>query len=166
MADGLNSWCRACHKTYMAERRARPEVKAHENEERFRRKTDPASRAKDLACYRRVNKRRRAEPDFIDWERGVSARAIAKRGARMLGAGSDYSASDIAALKALYAGLCAYCCGPSEVIDHVHPIARGGPNRLANLVPACRFCNQSKSDTPLLVWMARHIPLATVMQHV
>lgn len=39
---------------------------------------------------------------------------------------------------------CWMCSGPFESIDHVKPIALGGANILANLRPACRFCNSSK----------------------
>ena len=48
-------------------------------------------------------------------------------------------------------GHCAYCgkiLNPfgSWHIDHVMPRAQGGTDDIANLVPACAFCNQSKKD--------------------
>lgn len=39
-------------------------------------------------------------------------------------------------------------------LDHVIPIATGGLDVPHNHTPACRQCNASKSDTPLLVWLA------------
>lgn len=39
------------------------------------------------------------------------------------------------------------CQGVADSIDHVIPLARGGPHCLANLRPACRRCNSSKSDS-------------------
>jgi hypothetical protein len=45
-------------------------------------------------------------------------------------------------------GKCCYCGSKltrsGMTIDHLHPVAKGGRNDLANLVPACRSCNSSK----------------------
>lgn len=43
-------------------------------------------------------------------------------------------------------GLCRYCGHePFEIeIDHVVPVAQGGPTTYDNLVTACRLCNQRK----------------------
>lgn len=50
---------------------------------------------------------------------------------------------------AMFAG-CWMCGGPFEHIDHVKPLAAGGPHILANLRPACAPCNLSKgSQWPL-----------------
>lgn len=38
--------------------------------------------------------------------------------------------------------------GATADLDHVHPLARGGPHTVANLVPACRRCNRSKGARP------------------
>lgn len=52
-----------------------------------------------------------------------------------------------AALKMAYWGNCCWMCGgPFEAVDHVKPIAKGGPHVLANLRPACQSCNSKKSD--------------------
>lgn len=53
---------------------------------------------------------------------------------------------------------CAYCgaaFGPSVVpeVDHVIPLAKGGPHEWANLAPACRECNRAKSDTDITAWL-------------
>ena len=49
---------------------------------------------------------------------------------------------------------CTYCgetFGPNELeMDHIVPLRRGGPHRLANITPACGSCNSSKKDHPLL----------------
>jgi 5-methylcytosine-specific restriction endonuclease McrA len=48
---------------------------------------------------------------------------------------------------------CAYCGKLDEVsdlqIDHVVPVALGGTNDIANLVAACRLCNQGKGAMSL-----------------
>lgn len=46
-------------------------------------------------------------------------------------------------------GRCFYCQHPLNpfldfTIDHVVPVAKGGGDELANLVPACRLCNSRK----------------------
>ncbi len=38
------------------------------------------------------------------------------------------------------------------MVDHVHPLARGGWEHETNLVPACDFCNLSKKDRLLTEW--------------
>ncbi|GEL48064.1 HNH endonuclease [Cellulomonas hominis] len=42
--------------------------------------------------------------------------------------------------------VCAYCGGPPETIDHVHPKSRGGASSWLNQVAACRPCNGAKAD--------------------
>lgn len=53
-------------------------------------------------------------------------------------------------------GTCRYCGSPLEAaeieIDHVVPIAKGGPSNLANLVVACRDCNGRKGTN---IWRPR-----------
>ncbi|MEU7243366.1 HNH endonuclease [Streptomyces sparsogenes] len=53
---------------------------------------------------------------------------------------------------------CAYCdapFGPKVVceVDHVVPLAEGGPHELWNLAPSCTECNRGKSDSPVEVWL-------------
>jgi hypothetical protein len=49
-------------------------------------------------------------------------------------------------------GCCLYCGNPSESIDHVHPLSRGGLSVTENCVPACLACNGSKGDTDAFTW--------------
>lgn len=58
--------------------------------------------------------------------------------------------------QAVYAkcgGRCAYCGTPIELkamqVDHIHPKVAGGTDDLANLAPACRYCNNYKLFYPL-----------------
>jgi len=51
---------------------------------------------------------------------------------------------------------CVYC-GVTEVplqLDHLHPKARGGSNRVSNLAPSCGPCNTRKGAQPLEVFLA------------
>ncbi len=51
---------------------------------------------------------------------------------------------------------CAYCSasGVPLEIDHVQPRARGGSDRVSNLVIACQSCNQAKGEQLLEVFLA------------
>ena len=46
-------------------------------------------------------------------------------------------------------GRCSYCGAKATEIDHVIPRAQGGSNSVHNLTPACRSCNQKKSNLSL-----------------
>jgi predicted phage replisome organizer len=51
---------------------------------------------------------------------------------------------------------CAYCGSTDKVnmtIDHIIPVSKGGSSLLSNLVPACKNCNSSKKDRPLVVFL-------------
>ena len=43
-------------------------------------------------------------------------------------------------------GRCSYCGEKAEEIDHIIPRAKGGSNSTYNLTPACRSCNEKKSN--------------------
>jgi hypothetical protein len=50
--------------------------------------------------------------------------------------------------------MCQYCGltpehGAVLVIDHRHPVARGGTNAFSNLITACHACNSGKGAVPL-----------------
>ena len=54
---------------------------------------------------------------------------------------------------------CAYCdaTGVPLQVEHIHPKARGGSNRVSNLTLACRPCNQAK-DASLIQDFLAHAP--------
>ena len=47
---------------------------------------------------------------------------------------------------------CIYCGKPSESLDHLHPISKGGTSATSNCVPCCLSCNGKKSDSEVLSW--------------
>lgn len=67
----------------------------------------------------------------------------------------DFSLHELRQRIAVFGGRCAYCGGPHEHIDHVKPLARGGPHCLSNLRPSCAKCNLKKNAKPALKWLAR-----------
>ncbi len=120
--------------------------------------------------YERERGKRRYQADPAYRERGAKAarewakahpeyyRAAAKlRRARLSGVVCDLTDQETRELFEEYAGLCAYCHAAATTIDHVMPISAGGSHSKANLVPACKSCNSSKHDKPLLVWLATRI---------
>lgn len=52
---------------------------------------------------------------------------------------------------------CAYCdaVGTPLQIEHIHPKARGGSNRVSNLTLACKACNRAKGASPVEVFLAK-----------
>ena len=44
------------------------------------------------------------------------------------------------------AGVCVYCSGEADTVDHVIPKNAGGTDDRENLVAACRRCNGKKQD--------------------
>lgn len=55
---------------------------------------------------------------------------------------------------------CVYCATAlapdTATLDHVHPLARGGPHVPGNLVTACARCNRLKGDMLPHEFFARH----------
>ena len=58
-------------------------------------------------------------------------------------AGVSFTQQQIRDRMASFGFRCWMCGGPFEHIDHVKPLALGGPHLLANLRPACAGCNLS-----------------------
>lgn len=50
------------------------------------------------------------------------------------------------AVFSVWGGKCAYCEGPAEHVDHIHPKADGGKDSITNYAPACARCNLKKSN--------------------
>lgn len=143
---------------FRAYRAAHPE--RHRDDERRRREThrtelrdyfrrryadSPAARASVAASNA---KWRKTNP-------GYSAIVHAKRRAAELGASGSHTREEWVLLLEQCAGLCVYCLRAATERDHVQPITRGGSDDIGNLVPACRSCNSSKSDTLLLHWLLK-----------
>lgn len=82
----------------------------------------------------------------------ASARA---RRARRLGATGRMTRGEQRELLQGSLGLCSYCNerGPLA-LDHIEPLSKGGSNDAGNAAAVCRSCNSSKSNKPLLLWLA------------
>ena len=49
-------------------------------------------------------------------------------------------------LKKSYKGICQYCGGPGDTLDHIIPLSKGGPRGSTNVTLACADCNTRKGD--------------------
>ena len=77
-----------------------------------------------------------------------------KRRARMLKVYQDGSV-DEQFLKSL-PNYCEYCGSTDHLsLDHIEPLSLGGSHTDSDIVKACRACNSSKGNLPLLFWMVK-----------
>jgi 5-methylcytosine-specific restriction endonuclease McrA len=71
--------------------------------------------------------------------------ACSLRRARKIGAQGSHTLADLVARFAIHENRCVYCGATEDLTpDHMIPLARGGSDWPANLVPACLPCNQRK----------------------
>lgn len=60
-----------------------------------------------------------------------------------------------------------YMCGDDfEEVEHVIPLALGGPDSDENTLPACGVCNRAKSDIPLELFIQRYEDPAAILKRV
>lgn len=77
------------------------------------------------------------------------------RRARQAAASGEVSFEDWCGLLDRHGRRCAYCGAEGEpTVDHRTPLARGGSNRIDNLLPACRSCNLRKGTKDELEFRA------------
>ncbi|WP_353963743.1 HNH endonuclease [Streptomyces sp. NBC_00237] len=146
--------CKHCNSPNLYESRGKSRgLLCHEcfnrvdRERRAERRKDPEYRRAALEKERARSRARYAEdPEY----RARKLKATQKR--RLFYQRGDLTEVQWEALISLYGGLCAYCCQPAEVIDHIVPMNHGGTHSVDNVVPACSPCNLAKGDTPLIIW--------------
>lgn len=105
------------------------------------------NRARDPEYFRQWSRenrerKRKLDADWLARNPGKKAEYDARRRARVKG--STLNIADIQSRMAMFGNKCWMCSGPFEQIDHVKPLAAGGPHILANLRPSCRKCNARK----------------------
>lgn len=80
-----------------------------------------------------------------DLYRAIGQAKSARRYARLRGAlVVPFTREQLADKMAYWGNRCWVCGKPMEQVDHVKPLAKGGPHVLANLRPICRSCNRKK----------------------
>ncbi len=109
---------------------------------------DSGGRCRVCMRRKRLAQKKRAQAAGT-W--GVRAR-LAKNRRRALkranGGAGHVSVQDWLDVLAKYGATC-LCCGSTEptTMDHIVPLALGGPHDKTNLQPLCHLCNSLKSDT-------------------
>lgn len=150
----LKSWCRRCEADRQNECRAskeqrdlwpsrQPSVLAA-NMKKWRQNNPEKARLAAKKHHPAARKRwREKNGPAVQRERRSAALRKLKKGCL----GIEYA-------EILAGDPCSYCGVLVEHIDHIDPVACGGTSHWWNLTGACAFCNGSKKDKPLLIFLA------------
>lgn len=151
--ERVAEWSRKTYQKHHELRRARENAKRRAEPEKWR-AYHRASYAKNPDIFRESKKRRRErDPEGFKavLRAGTRRYELRKRGVPT----QHFTAEQVRQRASVFGGCCAYCGGPFEQIDHLKPLALGGPHFLANLRPSCKRCNTRKKATPAKAWLAR-----------
>lgn len=145
-------------RTYNAAQYAMDPAKHRARTAKHRATNPESARASQLLYAARYPERRRAI--FANYRKAhrmeCRAHREARRARKRSAPGRGVTASQLLEVLSGSAGLCVYCVRRKILeADHIEPLIRGGEHDVENLTPACRQCNSSKLDTPLLVWLAK-----------
>jgi 5-methylcytosine-specific restriction endonuclease McrA len=180
--DGLVSWCKSCVRAYnkrynlknkeqLTKQKSdyreanREELRSNQRQHYKENKDQYAIRAKAWRTnnseskkaydkkYAQLNKDKtkaaskrfaQKHPDRISLKRQ-------KRRARLANAKAyEVTAKD---LSKILSAPCIYCRRPSQHVDHVIPLSRGGSHSIGNLAPACQECNLAKGSKLVSEWL-------------
>lgn len=142
----LGSYCKPCGASYAAE---------------WNRANRERTRARQAAYYAANRERVRASHAAWrlanrEWQRSYfaayykahpekAAHYVATRRARKTGNGGYHTLTEWLDKCALLGNLCIYCGKAAPLTrDHKVPLAMGGTDDIANIVPACQSCNSKK----------------------
>jgi 5-methylcytosine-specific restriction endonuclease McrA len=136
-ATGRRERCRTCQASdYQADLAAM--TPAHRTRARERaRKWSQANPDKVRAKERRYRERHPQRRLAIERRRRTLTREVF---------GVEITDATLAAKWGYWGSRCWMCRGVATEWDHIKPVNKGGRHILANLRPACRSCNPSKSD--------------------
>lgn len=115
----------------------------------------------------RAKSREKIQAYQAQWSKKNAERCVAhtarRRALLRVAPGRGFTPSEWQEALTASLGLCAYCTDKVALtIEHIDPLNLGGSHDPDNIVPACKRCNSSKNDTPLLLWLATRIRLALV----
>lgn len=140
-------------------REGREKIRAQQN---ARRRSNPEQyRARDAAYYaanrsRFESYRKRYKVENPErWRAAMAAGRLRYEAAKRTATIQEFSGAELAQRVSVFGDRCAYCAGPFEHLDHLKPIARGGPHCLANFRPACAACNHRKRAKNPFEWLAK-----------
>lgn len=176
--DGYLTWCKACAteaerqrrrenpQLYRERRRTRYEATAEQQRENARkwREENPERVREKQRLYdqkrrdaRRLYDRTRREireEQTRAWRTPDRARELAHRRRATLLAAPQGDRGEIRQYTmVLLNDPCVYCGAPTEAVDHIQPLTRGGANAWHNLTAACKSCNSRKHNKDLLTFL-------------
>ena len=91
---------------------------------------------RQVAAWKAANPERWGEIQ----RRAYTTRRARKRNVTVI----PFTTLQLTARMSFFGNVCWMCGGAFEHVDHVKPLAKGGPHILANLRPSCGSCNTSK----------------------
>lgn len=143
---GYDGICKDC----LNARLERNQVTIRLNAKMSRERNRDKRLARKRADYRRNRERsieagRRWRKENPEKSRMLIRAQNSARYARIKSASGRSSSLDMQARWDYYGGKCWMCGATATDSDHVKPLAKGGSNWPANIRPACRSCNRSKS---------------------
>jgi 5-methylcytosine-specific restriction endonuclease McrA len=101
--------------------------------------TDPATALAAAAAWRRGRTREQLLREQMRDRLAAKLRRARLRSALCV----PFTDAQLMQRMSMFAG-CWMCGGEAEQVDHVKPLSAGGAHILANLRPACGYCNRSK----------------------
>lgn len=163
--NGRASRCRECEREY------RRQWERDNKEHRKASREPHAMKAKrQREAWRQRNLTRYREKQAAYAESRPEVQTAARNGYRARQAGVEgrtLTPEECATILTAFGHRCAYCGADGRVtIDHAVPLSRGGPDDLANVLPACKPCNGSKHRRTPLEWFLSDAPrVKRVMAH-
>ena len=118
-----------------------------------------SDKAGKVSCRDFRSLKRFLKPQFISSRRSTVTNAFVKALAKHDGWDEDAVRAALLDLgQDLFALTCVYCGAPAATWDHVHATVQarrysGYGDRIRNLVPACRNCNEKKGSKPWREWL-------------
>lgn len=108
----------------------------------------------------RLSKKNRTPAPMTAQERQIQAAKNRRQARKNANGGNLVKANEMIAIAARP---CTACAAPApSTVDHVIPVARGGPHSIGNLMPLCRSCNSSKHDMLWIEWKHSNRPQAVL----
>lgn len=144
--------CRTCAIAAQKRRNSTPEGRAR------RREISAAYYQRNKEAHKRaVYRWRENNPDKIReierryYRNKPTKKIVNARRRRLERAVRDPELNEYAAI--VHLDPCVYCGSPSNEIEHIVPLSRGGQHASSNIAAACRSCNAKKYNKSLLMFL-------------
>lgn len=163
--DGLSSWCKLCANIKAKERMSTEKYKKRKQEYDKARYQNPEvqKKAKEKSRFHYNSDKDKWKQAVLHWQKNNADKVKSykknnKYKRREVLNSTNLTAKQLAEWETSQYKICSYCAKPCELdyqLDHIEPLSKNGTHSLDNLTISCPTCNQSKSNTPLLIWLAK-----------